>query len=130
MLFQSFKGMPQLKVPGQAGDSPRRFELRTYKSENEVQGKLKVQMFNEGELDLFKKSGLRPIFFGEGVAAGDLPQLTYMLVHENKQAQDETWKKFIDDPAWKSLKSEEQYQVIKLKITKSFLEATSYSQIK
>ena len=128
MLFQAFTGMPQLKVPGQG--SSRRFELRTYKSENEIQGLLKVKMFNEGEIELFEKVGLNAVFYGEAIAAANLPQLTYMLVHDDKQAQDKAWRTFINHPDWKSLSSEEQYQVIKLDITKHMLEATSYSQIK
>ena len=130
MLFQSFEGMPKLKVPGEPGETPRRFELRTYKSENEIQGLLKVQMFNEGEIDLFEKVGLRAVFYGEAVAASDLPQLTYMLVHDDEESEKKTWKTFIDHPEWKSLKSEEQYKVIKLTITKHMLTATSYSQIR
>ena len=129
MLFQSFEGMPEMKVPGKPGEAPRRFELRTYKSENELQGLLKVQMFNEGEIDLFNKAGLQPVFFGEAIAASDLPQLTYMLVHDSEESEKKVWKKFIDLPEWKTLKSEEQYKVIKLTITKQMLTATSYSQI-
>ena len=34
MFLQSFTGMPRLKVPGDGSGAPRRFELRTYKSEN------------------------------------------------------------------------------------------------
>ena len=130
MLFESFEGMPKLKVPGEPGEAPRRFELRTYKSENEIQGLLKVQMFNEGEMDLFEKVGLQAIFYGEALAASDLPQLTYMLVHDDEETQKKTWKTFIEHPEWKTLKNEEQYKVIKLTITKHMLTATDYSQIR
>jgi hypothetical protein len=53
-----------------------------------------------------------------------------MVVHENEAAQKSSWQKFINHPEWKSLKSEEEYQIIKLKITKHMLVATDYSQIK
>jgi hypothetical protein len=130
MLLQAFSGMPQLKVPGSGEGKTRLFELRTYKSENEIQQLLKVKMFNEGEIDLFKKVGLNAVFYGDAIAASNLPQLTYMLVHEDESAQQSAWKTFIDHPEWKTLSGDEQYQVIKLEITKHMLVPTSYSQIR
>lgn len=131
MLLQAFKGMPQLKVPGSAEGKQRRFELRTYKSENEIQGLLKVKMFNDGgEIALFEKVGLPAVFYGEAIVAPNLPQLTYMLVHDDEAAHDEAWKAFRAHPDWKALKSDEQYSSIKLKITKHMLSATDYSPIK
>lgn len=130
MLLRAFTGMPELKVPGSGEGKSRRFELRTYKSENEIQGLLKVQMFNEGEIDIFKKTGLNAVFYGEALIGSDLPQLTYLLVHEDEEAQKKSWKQFIGSPEWKSLSSEEQYQVIKLQIKKHMLEPTEYSLIK
>lgn len=155
MLLHTFSGMPKLEVP--AVTAPQRanaseseaapetqaapealegvkaaariFELRTYKSENEVQQALKVQMFNNGEIDIFKKTGLQAVFFGDAIIASDLPQLTYMLVHRDKATQDESWKKFIASPDWKSLSGEERYKVIKLKITAHLLQASDFSQI-
>lgn len=129
MLLLAFDGMPSLRVPERSDETPRVFELRTYKSENEVQQALKVKMFNEGEMDIFKKVGLKAVFYGDALVAPDLPQLTYMLVHDNKEAQDKAWRSFIDSPEWKSLNGEEQYQVIKLKITRHMLAPTKYSQI-
>lgn len=130
MLLYAFTGMPQLKLPGEPKDTPRRFELRTYKSENEMQGHLKVQMFNEGEIDIFKKTGLDAVFYGEALIGSDLPQLTYLLVHQDKAAQAKSWKQFISSPEWKSLSGEEQYKIIKLQIKKHILEATQYSPMK
>lgn len=130
MLLQAFTGMPELEVPGSGEGKQRRFELRTYKSENEVQGLLKVQMFNQGEIELFKKVGLPAVFYGEAIVASNLPQLTYMLVHDDEESQGKAWKTFINHPEWKSLSSDEQYKVIKLEIIKHMLTATDYSQIK
>lgn len=130
MLLESLSGMPQLKVPGNDGGKQRLFELRTYKSENEIQGLLKVKMFNEGEIQLFSKVGLNAVFYGDAIVASNLPQMTYMLVHDDETSQQKAWKTFIDHPEWKSLSSEEQYQIIKLQITKHMLTATDYSQIK
>lgn len=130
MLLRAFTGMPKLNVPGAGEGKQRRFELRTYKSENDIQGILKVQMFNEGEIELFKKVGLPAVFYGEALIASNLPQLTYMLVHDDEEAQKESWKKFFEHPDWKALSADEQYQVIKLQVTKHMLTATDYSPIK
>ncbi len=130
MLLLAFTGMPRLTVPGSGEGKQRRFELRTYKSENELQAFLKLKMFNEGEIELFKKVGLPAVFYGEALIASNLPQLTYMLVHDDEEAQQKAWQTFIGHPEWKALSSEEQYQIIKLQITKHMLAATEYSQIK
>jgi len=130
MLLHGFTGMPALKVPGSGEGKSRRFELRTYKSENEVQGLLKVKMFNDAEIALFDKVGFQRVFFGEAVVASNLPQLTYMLVHDDEEAQKKTWKTFIDHPEWETLKNDEEFASIRLKILKHMLSATEYSQIK
>lgn len=130
MLLQAFTGMPQLKVPGSGEGKQRRFELRTYKSENEIQGLLKVKMFNDAEIALFDKVGLNAVFYGEAIVAPNLPQLTYMLVHDDEAKKGEAWKAFLGHPEWKALKNDEQYSSIKLKITKHMLSATDYSPIK
>lgn len=131
VLLHAFTEMPKLAVPGD-GDGKRIFELRVYESPNELNGLIKVQMFNEGEIELFEKVGLPAIFYGSAVAASNSPQLTYMLVHDNKDAQKAGWKKFIQSPEWADLQKQEPYAGKKLvsKIKKTELVATDYSQIK
>ena len=130
MLLQAFTGMPKLKVPGSGEGKSRRFELRTYKSENEVQGKLKVKMFNDAEIALFEKVGLPSVFYGEAIIASNLPQLTYMLVHDDESVQKKSWKTFLAAPEWKNLKADPEFSGIRLKITKHMLSAAEYSPIK
>lgn len=129
-LLQAFTGMPKLAVP--KGGENRLFELRVYESYSELTGVIKVQMFNDGEIELFEKVGLPAIFYGEAIAGGNLPQLTYMLAHDSTEAQKAGWQKFIRSPEWASLQKQEPYAGRKLvsKIKKTMLVATSYSQIK
>ena len=70
------------------------------------------------------------MFYGEALFASNLPQLTYLLVHDDEATQKSSWSAFLKHPDWKSLSSEEQYQIIKLTITKHMLAATDCSQIK
>lgn len=129
-LLKAFSGMPTLAVPGKANGKQRIFELRTYESHSELKGKLKVAMFNEGEIGLFNKVGLNGVFFGEALVGKNLPCLTYLLVHEDEQAMKAAWKRFLESPEWDEMKRIERYQDTVSKIIKHMLVATEYSDIK
>ena len=58
----------------------RLLNFRVYESHNERAGKKKIEMFNKGELALFRRVGLTPVFFGETVVGSAMPNLTYLLV--------------------------------------------------
>lgn len=132
MLLYAFSGMPEMKVPGSGEGKQRLFELRTYESYSEMTAIIKVEMFNDGEIELFEKVGLPAVFYGSAVAGGNLPQLTYMLVHDDQAAQKTGWKKFIKSPEWEALQKKDPYAGKKLvsKIEKTMLVATDYSQVK
>lgn len=131
-LMAGFKGMPKLEIPElkKKDGGKRIFELRVYESHNELKAKLKVEMFNEGELDVFKKVGLRPVFFGETLAGKNMPNLTYMLVYEDDADKDAAWKAFLAHPDWKAMSGMEKYKDTVSKIIRTFLVATDYSQVK
>ena len=42
---------------------PRLFNLRIYESHNERAAATKIHMFENGEIEIFKKVGLTPVFF-------------------------------------------------------------------
>ena len=127
-LLKAFRGMPRLEVP--SGGPARLFELRVYESFSEVKGKLKIEMFNDGEIELFKKVGLHAVFYGEALVAANLPNLTYLVVHENEAEQKAAWDRFLAHPDWDRLKTTERYQDTVSKIIKQMLVATDYSEIK
>ena len=128
-LLKPFAGMPKLSVPGDAGGKKRLFELRTYESYSEIKAKYKVEMFNEGEIELFKKVGLDAVFYGEALVASNLPCLTYMLVHEDDAAMKAAWSRFLKSPEWDAMKKIEKYDDTVSKIIKTMLVATDYSDI-
>lgn len=128
-LLQAFAHMPQLEAPEQ---KERIFELRCYESPTEAAGQKKIDMFNEaGEIDIFKKIGARPVFFGETIVGLRRPNLTYMLCFDNMEAHDARWKAFVNDPEWKKISAIPDYADAKLisKITRTFLAPASYSQL-
>jgi hypothetical protein len=129
-LFLAFAGLPRMVVPEltRAG-KPRILELRTYESFNEVKALKKVDMFNAGEVEVMQEVGLSPVFFGQALAGGGLPQLTYMLCGADREVHKEHWSGFLNHPVWVALKNDPQYADTVSKITARFFVPTSYSQI-
>jgi hypothetical protein len=126
-LMAAFSHMPKLEVPEK---KQRIFELRTYESHSIKAAKKKIEMFNEGgEIAIFRKTGLQPVFFGETVIGSQLPNLTYMLVFESMAERDKRWKVFGDDPDWKQLRANPAYADTVSNITDIILRPASYSQI-
>jgi len=75
-LMLAFDKHPKITVPS-TKDS-RVFQLRTYESHNTERAQKKIEMFNTGgEIDIFHRVGLKPVFFGESLVGPQLPNLTY-----------------------------------------------------
>lgn len=131
LLMVAFKGMPKLAVPKQKTEGKDRiFELRTYESHSIKAAKKKVEMFNEGgEISIFKKSGMSPVFFGETIVGPQMPNLNYMLVFDDLTHRDAMWKVFGADPQWKKLSGDPQYKGTVCNITDIILRPTGYSQV-
>jgi hypothetical protein len=128
-LLKAFTHMPQLALPG---TQSRIFELRQYQSATENAGKKKIEMFNDkGEIDIFKRLGFKPVFFGETLIGSLRPNLTYMVTFDDMAGHDSHWKTFVDDPEWKKISVVPEYADAKLvsKITSTFIIPTAYSQI-
>jgi hypothetical protein len=147
-LHLSLRGVPEVEVPlqprhnadvrgGKAAAqtllSPSRvFQLRIYESPSIRCAKKKIEMFNDaGELRIFRRVGLHPVFFGETLAGDKMPNLTYMLGFESAAAQDAAWKKFGSDPDWLKLRKMDEYadKRILCGVTNLLLKPAEYSQI-
>jgi hypothetical protein len=132
-ILGAFPQMPRIQVPAAtATKGPRLFELRTYESHNERAHRAKVKMFAEmGEIDIFRRAGLTPVFFARTLAGGRMPNLAYMLVHENMAAREKSWDNFRNDPEWRKLSATPGFTdpEIVTNITTVFLRPASYSQI-
>jgi len=129
-LMKAFDGMPSLAVPpGAANNDPRIFELRIYESHSEPKAIRKVEMFDKGEIDIFLKTGLTPVFFGEAMIGSLLPNLTYMLTFKDLNDRDASWRKFIDHPDWKAMSSDPYYADTVSNITSIILRPSPISQV-
>jgi hypothetical protein len=131
-LFLAFSSIPKLEVPAQTREGKGRiFELRTYESHNKPANLKKIQMFDQGEIALFRRAGLAPVFFGEALIGARLPNLTYMLVFDDLAARDKAWRTFGGDPEWKTLSSTPGFTdpEIVTDISNILLRPAPYSQI-
>ena len=129
-LLRSIDSMPTLEPSPGAGKAPRRiFELRTYESHSDRAALNKLKMFNAGEVPIFRRAGLTPVFFGETVIGAKMPSLTYMLSMPDMPARDAAWAKFGQDAEWKTLSADPQYRDNVSAISDIILQPTSYSQI-
>ena len=125
-VLEAFAGMPETQVP----DSKERiFELRTYEGYNEDATIRKVKMFNEGEIDIFLKTDLHPVFFGHILAGPAMPALIYMLWFKDIEERDANWAKFVSHPDWKKMSKMPEYANTVSNIIRVFLKPTAYSQI-
>ncbi|MBZ5619969.1 MAG: NIPSNAP family protein [Acidobacteriia bacterium] len=106
-LLRAFDGMPALETPPtDATRAPRIFEIRTYESVNEKASRRKIQMFNQGEIGIFRRLGMTPVFFGQTIVGRNLPSLTYMLAFDDLASRDRLWRGFGADPEWQKLRAQ------------------------
>jgi len=104
-LLRAFNGMPSLEVPPNDGKRPARiFEMRTYESVNEKASARKIKMFEDGEMGIFRRLGMSPVFFGRTIVGRNLPSLTYMLTFDDLASRDQLWRNFGADPEWQKLR--------------------------
>jgi NIPSNAP len=132
-LLTAFDKFPHIVLPAAtANKGPRLFELRTYESPSERAHHAKVRMFAEmGEIEIFRRVGLTPVFFSRTLAGPRMPSLAYMLVHDNLAAREKNWSAFGSDPEWRKLAATPGFTdpEIVSNITAVFLRPSAYSQI-
>jgi hypothetical protein len=127
-LLLGFDQCPRVSAPTKAAD--RVVQLRTYESHSAERAKKKVEMFNEGgEIAIFRRVGMNPVFFGQTLIGAKLPCLNYMLAFESQQALDGAWKAFRDDADWKKLSGDEAYKDTVSNITNLVLRPAQGSEI-
>ncbi len=104
-LLRGFDSVPDVMVPPRDEKrAPRIFELRTYESNNIDTLKRKIGMFNEGEIAIFRRLNMLPVFFGETIVGRNMPSLTYMLAFDDLASREKSWKAFGGDPEWQKMR--------------------------
>jgi len=107
-LLLAMEGFPRVKVPTKAPG--RVLQLRSYQSHNEERAANKLRMFNAGEFAIFEQAGMPGVFFGGALVGQDLPQLTYMIAHQDMQDLKKSWDAFFATAQWKELSGDASYK--------------------
>jgi hypothetical protein len=132
ILLQAFPDMPRHAVPGalQGPKTDRIYELRSYEGPTEKYFANKVQMFNAGgEIPLFARLGFNAVFYASVLSGSHMPNLMYMTSFDNMAAREQHWKDFSNDPFWKQLVAEPQYQHNVSHVDIVFLHPAGYSEL-
>jgi hypothetical protein len=128
-LLKAFPHFAKLEVPEK---KPRIFELRTYRSHSRSAARKKVEMFDTaGEIAIFRRVGLTPVFFAQTLTGTGLPSLTYLLTFPDLATREKTWNAFRGDPEWKTLSTTPGYTDAEIvtDINNQILAPTAYSQV-
>jgi hypothetical protein len=132
-LLRTFDDGPRLEVPASKGtEKPRMFEVRIYESPGETTLAKKMAMFTKvGELAIFRRVGLTPVFFGQTLVGSRLPNFVYMLTFEDMAAREKAWGAFRVDPEWAKISTAPGYtnEDIMSSITNVLWRPTGYSQV-
>lgn len=129
-LMHAFPHFPRIAPP--APTPGRIFELRTYRSHSDRAGARKIEMFDTGgEIPIFRRVGLNPVFFAQDLTGAGLPSLTYMLTFPDMAAREKAWQAFRTDPEWRALAATPGLTdpEITTSIDDLILAPTAYSQI-
>ena len=86
-------------------------------------------MFNKGEFPVFGRAGMPGVFFGSALVGANLPQLTYMIVHEDPEEVKKHWSAFFADPGWKELSGNPSYKDNVSKVIGLFVRPGAGSQL-
>lgn len=131
-LLRAFTGMLVPQIPEPLPDGHHIFELRTYESNSMTSLRTKLEMFNGGEIQIFQRLGMAPVFFGEGVFGRNLPSLTYMLSFRSLAERERLWSAFVADAEFTRLRTKPGYSDADIvsTISNSILQPMAFSQIR
>jgi hypothetical protein len=132
-LLRGFETMPGIEVPPALPDKKSRiFEIRTYESNTSMSLRRKIRMFDEGEIALFRKLNITPVFFGETVAGTNMPNLTYMVAFDSLADREKAWGAFGSSPEWQKMRSQPGLSdgEIVSNISNSIVRPANYSAIR
>jgi hypothetical protein len=128
VVMEAFSGQKQMLLPT-TKNADRIFELRSYESPTENLSAKKIAMFNKDEIDIFKRLGFNPVFYGRVVSGNHMPNFMYMPIFDNVAARDAQWKVFGNDAKWKEISNDpvNENKVSVNHIDSILMQAASYS---
>ena len=104
------------------------YELRTYTT---AEGRLPAlhARFRDHTVKLFEKHGMKNVIYT--VPEDKEDTLVYLISHKSREAADQSWQAFRDDPEWqKAFKQSRKDGPIVTKVARQYLQPTKYSPLK
>jgi hypothetical protein len=132
MLLAATPFSPPVK-PWAAGDPVHKiFELRIYESPTWRQLGNLHDRFAGGEIDIFHKSGIHPILYGDTLVGPNQPNMVYLTPFESPAQREQAWQAFRDNPDWVKIREESIRKggEIVRNITNMILTPTSFSMLR
>jgi NIPSNAP len=133
MLGRAFASVPEIIIPTDIAGRPGRiFELRRYESNNATTLARKIRMFESGEIAIFRRLGMRPVFFAETIVGARMPNLVYLLSFDDLASREKCWKAFGSDPEWQKMRAvagDTDAEIVS-NITVSLLQPLSFSPVR
>jgi hypothetical protein len=130
-LYRAFAGMPKLSVPAFSKKRvpTRVFEMRDYESHSEERAIVKMEMFDNGEIEVMQEIGLDPVMFAQALSGPNLPHLRYITSGPDLESHLASWKKFGPHPVWQKLRKDPYYADSTSRNTARFLTPKPYSEL-
>jgi hypothetical protein len=116
-----------------AGDPAHKiYELRTYESPTHRQLEYLHDRFAGGEIDIFHKTGIHPVLYGDTVFGPNQPNMTYLIPFESEAHREKAWAAFSADPEWIKIRaaSVQRGGEIVRNITNQFLSPARFSMLR
>ena len=125
-LSEAFIKIPKHRKP----DSNRGLlEIRIYWSPNEEANKRKVKMFNVDEIDIFDKTGVNSVLYGDIFAGPKMPALMYLTWYKDTATRTEAWDNFGKHPDWQRIRQLPEYANTATNNESVLLTPLPYSQL-
>ncbi len=119
------------QAEGDKNVKTRVFEMRTYYAHPGKMEALQAR-FRDHTCKLFEKHGMTNIGYWSPIdpKQADL-KLVYILAFPSKEAADQSWKDFRDDPEWKRVREASEVNgPLVAKVESVYLNPTDYSPVK
>jgi hypothetical protein len=106
MLLLSTSFSPPIK-PAATGDPAHKiYELRIYESPTWQQLENLHERFAGGEIDIFHKSGIHPVFYADTLIGPNQPNMVYLIPFESPAHREAAWQAFRDNPDWAKIRDD------------------------
>jgi hypothetical protein len=124
-LCEAFDKIPQMRQP----DKDRTlFEFRRYHSPNEEANQRKIKMFNKDEIDIFDKTGVNSVCYGEILAGAEMPAIIYLTWYKDVPTHNQAWEDFVNHDDWQRIRSLPEYAYTATNNLSVWLLPLEYSQ--